>query len=58
MRAIFVRHGQSTANVGIFSPGFATIPLTELGERQAAEIAAQWNYRPDLIAVSHYLRAQ
>ena len=58
MRAIFVRHGQSTANVGIFSPGFATIPLTELGERQAVDIAAQWQIKPDLIVVSPYLRAQ
>jgi broad specificity phosphatase PhoE len=58
MRAIFVRHGQSTANIGIFTPGFANIPLTELGHHQAAEIAAHWPVRPDLIAVSPYLRAQ
>jgi broad specificity phosphatase PhoE len=58
MRAIFVRHGLSTANVGIFSPGFATIPLTELGEQQSAELAAQWQFRPDLIVVSPYRRAQ
>jgi broad specificity phosphatase PhoE len=58
MRAIFVRHGQSTANVGIFSPGFATVPLTEVGERQAEDTAARWQIRPDLIAVSPYLRAQ
>ncbi len=58
IRAIFIRHGQSTANVGIFSPDFAQIPLTALGEQQAATLAASWQLAPDLIAVSPFLRAQ
>jgi len=58
MQATFIRHGQSTANVGIFTPGFAEIPLTQLGEQQAAELATTWTAAPSLIAVSPYLRAQ
>jgi len=58
VRAIFIRHGQSTANVGIFSPSFAEVPLTELGHEQAERLAATWESAPELIAVSPYLRAQ
>jgi broad specificity phosphatase PhoE len=58
IRALFIRHGQSTANIGIFSRDFAQVPLTALGEQQAAALAASWQQAPDLIAVSPFLRAQ
>lgn len=37
MRAVFVRHGQSTGNAGVPSHDLASIELTELGWRQARE---------------------
>jgi broad specificity phosphatase PhoE len=58
IQALFIRHGQSTANVGIFSPHFAEVPLTKLGEQQAEALATTWKAAPDRIAVSPYLRAQ
>jgi broad specificity phosphatase PhoE len=58
IRALFIRHGQSTANIGIFSPDFAKVPLTAVGEQQAEALAAGWQQAPDLIAVSPFLRAQ
>jgi broad specificity phosphatase PhoE len=62
IRATFIRHGQSTANVGLWTDDFATIPLTELGQQQAEDtarqIAAQWTKAPTLIVTSPYLRAQ
>jgi len=58
IRALFIRHGQSTANVGIFSPSFSGVPLTALGEQQANTLAANWQAPPDLFAVSPFLRAQ
>jgi probable phosphoglycerate mutase len=58
VRTIFVRHGQSTANVGIFTPSFADVQLTEVGIQQAGRLAATWQAAPSLIAVSPYLRAQ
>jgi broad specificity phosphatase PhoE len=58
VRALFIRHGQSTANVGIFTPNFSQVPLTQVGQYQAETLAASWTTPPDLIAVSPYLRAQ
>jgi broad specificity phosphatase PhoE len=58
MRAIFIRHGQSTGNVGIPCDDLGSIPLTELGWQQSREVAASWTERPDLIVTSPYLRTQ
>jgi broad specificity phosphatase PhoE len=58
MRAIFIRHGQSTGNVGIPCHDLALVELTELGKRQGREIAESWTEPPDLIVVSPYLRTQ
>lgn len=58
VEAIFIRHGQSTANIGIWDAPFAEIPLTELGWEQAKALAAQWTFRPSRIVVSPFLRAQ
>ena len=58
MRAVFVRHGQSTGNVGVPCDDLATIPLTGLGHGQARAVADAWDRAPDLIVTSPYLRTQ
>ena len=58
MRALFIRHGQSTANVGEPTKNFALVPLTELGEQQAQELADSWKFTPSRIIVSPFLRTQ
>jgi broad specificity phosphatase PhoE len=57
-QAIFIRHGQSRANVGIWDGEFSQIPLTEIGEEQARVLAESWNFTPSHIIVSPYLRTQ
>lgn len=57
MRVIFVRHGESTGNVGIPSFDLSQMPLTERGRVQADDVAASWRTAPTLIATSPYLRA-
>jgi broad specificity phosphatase PhoE len=57
-RATFIRHGESMANIGQWDGGFAEIPLTNLGEEQAEVLAGKWDFTPDLIVVSPYLRTQ
>jgi probable phosphoglycerate mutase len=57
-RATFIRHGESMANIGQWDGGFAEIPLTDLGEKQAERLASAWDFTPDLIVVSPYLRTQ
>lgn len=58
MRAIFIRHGQSTANVGLPCNDLALPALTDLGWQQAAEVAEAWTELPTLIVTSPFLRAQ
>jgi broad specificity phosphatase PhoE len=58
VRAIFIRHAQSTANAGLICDDIAKVELSELGRRQARELAAQWTVAPDLIVTSPYPRAQ
>lgn len=58
MRVTFIRHGQSTGNVGIPCHDLALLALTDLGWYQAREVAKNWTERPDLIVTSPYLRAQ
>lgn len=58
MRAVFVRHGQSTGNAGIPCTDLATIELTELGHAQARDVAASWDGPPRLIVTSPYLRTR
>lgn len=58
MRAVFLRHGQSTGNAGFPCDDLALLELTELGWNQAREIAASWIEAPDLIVTSPYLRAR
>ena len=58
MQVFFIRHGQSTGNAGMPCHDLALIELTDLGWRQAREVAADWKQRPDLIVTSPYLRTQ
>jgi len=57
-RVICCRHGQSVANAGAATSDPLAIPLTELGRRQAEEVAQQWGGEPGLIVVSPAERAQ
>jgi broad specificity phosphatase PhoE len=58
MRAIFVRHGQSTGNAGMPCHDLATIELTEKGWNQARQVATDWVETPSLIVTSPFLRTQ
>ncbi len=58
MRAIFIRHGQSTGNAGIPTHDLSLLKLTELGWSQAREVAASWTVTPSMIVTSPYLRTQ
>jgi broad specificity phosphatase PhoE len=58
MRAIFVRHGESTGNAGVPCHDLAKLELTEKGREQARQLADAWTEAPALIVVSPYLRAQ
>lgn len=55
---LLVRHGQSTANAGRPTTSHSEVPLTRLGLRQAAEMAARLERKPDLMVVSPFLRAR
>jgi broad specificity phosphatase PhoE len=58
IEAIFIRHGQSTANAGDWNQPFAQIELTPLGQHQAEALAARWEFTPSLIVVSPFVRTQ
>lgn len=55
----FIRHAESSANVGLPTTDPGEIPLTENGRQAAAQAAAQYDGpEPDLIVCSPFLRAQ
>lgn len=54
----FVRHGQSTANIGLPAGRHSEIPLTDKGVAQAARVAGLWQRTPDVIISSPFLRAR
>jgi broad specificity phosphatase PhoE len=58
MRAIFVRHAESLANIGEPCYDFAQIPITANGRDQARSLAVSWTESPSLIVHSPFLRAQ
>ena len=58
MRAIFIRHGQSTGNAGVPCDDLGAIELTELGQEQARAVAASWTQAPALIVTSPYTRTR
>lgn len=57
-RIWLIRHGESIANAGEATDDHKSIPLSELGLKQAQALALQIPKRPDLIVTSPYLRAQ
>ena len=58
MKAVFIRHGQSTGNAGVPCHDLASIELTDLGHEQARDIAGSWTEAPSLIVTSPYLRTR
>lgn len=58
MRAIFIRHGESTGNAGAPCHDLATIQLTERGHEQALQVASSWTEAPALIVTSPYTRTR
>lgn len=58
MRATFIRHGQSQANIGLACPDFRLIELTPEGHAQAKALAAAWAAEPTLIVHSPFVRTQ
>ena len=54
----FIRHGESQANAGFATSDPASIPLTDLGRRQAQVVSQLINIWPDLIITSPYIRTQ
>lgn len=54
----YIRHGESTANVGAATEDPATIPLTALGQEQAQKVSLAFPKAPDLIVTSNYTRAR
>jgi 2,3-bisphosphoglycerate-dependent phosphoglycerate mutase len=54
----FIRHGESVANAGARTTEASSYPLTELGFRQATQIAKVLPFSPDLIIHSPYVRAR
>lgn len=58
MRAIFIRHGESTANTGLASADVASIALTARGEGQAGQLAREWTETPSLIVTSPFQRTR
>ena len=54
----FIRHSESVANAGARTREAPTYPLSELGFRQAEQLAAALHAEPDLIVVSPYVRAR
>ncbi len=53
-----IRHGQSTANIGIPITARGLPPLTELGWEQSHKISAWFPESPDLIVATSFIRAQ
>jgi broad specificity phosphatase PhoE len=55
---LLIRHAESEGNAGLPTNDPASIPLTDKGHEQAAELAVIFIAAPDLIVVSPYLRTQ
>ena len=55
---LFVRHAQSVTNAGGITMERDVVPLTPLGQQQAAELAEALAVRPSKVLVSRLLRAQ
>lgn len=57
LNAYFFRHGESEANAGRPTDDPASIPLTEIGVRQAHTIADTFDATPERIVSSPFMRA-
>ncbi len=58
MKTIYlVRHGESASNAGQATDDPGLIPLTDLGEAQARQLAAELDIRPQRVITSEYVRA-
>ena len=58
LRVVCYRHGESAANAGHATTDPASIPLTDVGLRQADAIAREFSQTPDLLVSSSFLRAR
>lgn len=58
LKVRFIRHGESLANAGGITAEPHAIPLTHKGRLQAQAVSETFNYAPDLIIASSYLRAR
>ena len=56
--AWFIRHAESVANAGARTKEASSYPLSELGFRQAQQLAHALPAEPDLIIISPYIRAR
>lgn len=57
-RILFIRHSESIANAGQKTSDPALIEITDLGKKQAIDIANAIEYPPELIITSPYLRTK
>lgn len=55
---LFIRHSESMANAGQKTSDPALIEITDLGKKQATDIANAIEYPPELIITSPYLRTK
>jgi len=55
---LLIRHGESEANAGLPTPSPAAIRLTEKGRTQAHGLAESFDFQPDLVIVSPYIRTR
>lgn len=58
MPAWLIRHAQSTANAGAPSDTPTNTSITDLGRKQAQEVADWFTEKPDLVVASPYIRTQ
>jgi len=57
IQLFLIRHGQSVGNAGFRTLDHRTMPLTDLGRKEADELADSWEDTPDVIFMSPFQRA-
>ncbi len=55
---LLIRHGESEANAGLPTPSPVAIRLTEKGRAQASTLAESFDFQPDLVIVSPFIRTR